>query len=47
MPRVAFIPLMIVFLGLGLQAKIVIVFLGAVMPIVTNTYAGVSAVTAS
>jgi NitT/TauT family transport system permease protein len=41
MPRVAFIPLIIVFLGLGYQAKIVVVFLGAVMPIVINTYAGV------
>lgn len=43
MPRVAFIPLIIVFLGLGPQAKIVVVFLGAVMPIVINTYAGVLA----
>lgn len=40
-PRVAFIPLIIVFLGLGHQAKIFIVFLGAVMPIIVNTYAGV------
>jgi NitT/TauT family transport system permease protein len=40
-PRVAFIPLVIVFLGLGLQAKVFIVFLGAVMPILINTYAGV------
>jgi len=40
MPRVAFIPLVIVFLGLGVEAKIFIVFLGAVMPIVINTYAG-------
>jgi NitT/TauT family transport system permease protein len=40
-PRVAFIPLVIVFLGLGLQAKAFIVFLGAVMPILINTYAGV------
>jgi NitT/TauT family transport system permease protein len=40
-PRVAFIPLIIVFLGLGLQAKVFIVFLGAVMPILINTYAGV------
>lgn len=39
-PRVAFIPLIIVFLGLGPQAKILIVFLGAVMPILINTYAG-------
>lgn len=40
-PRVAFIPLVIVLLGLGLEAKLFIVFLGAVMPIVINTYAGV------
>lgn len=40
-PRVSFIPLIIVFLGLGYEAKIVIVFLGAVMPILINTYAGV------
>jgi ABC-type nitrate/sulfonate/bicarbonate transport system permease component len=41
MPRVAFIPLVIVFLGLGFEAKVFIVFLGAVMPILINTYAGV------
>jgi NitT/TauT family transport system permease protein len=40
-PRVAFIPLIIVFLGLGAEAKIAIVFLGAVMPILANTYAGI------
>ncbi len=40
-PRVAFIPLIIVFLGLGEEAKITIVFLGAVMPILVNTYAGI------
>jgi NitT/TauT family transport system permease protein len=40
-PRVAFIPLIIVFLGLGFEAKTTIVFLGAVMPILINTYAGV------
>jgi NitT/TauT family transport system permease protein len=42
-PRVAFVPLIIVFLGLGYQAKITIVALGAVMPILINTYAGVKA----
>lgn len=42
-PRVAFIPLIIVFLGLGLEAKMFIVFLGAMMPILINTYAGVLA----
>ncbi len=40
-PRVAFIPLIIVLLGLGFEAKMFIVFLGAVMPIIINTYAGV------
>jgi NitT/TauT family transport system permease protein len=40
-PRVAFIPLIIGLLGLGFNAKVAIVFLGAVMPIVINTYAGV------
>lgn len=40
-PRVAFIPLIIVLVGLGFQAKVTIVFLGAVMPLVINTYAGV------
>lgn len=42
-PRVAFIPLVIVLLGLGFEAKVFIVFLGAVMPILINTYAGVLA----
>lgn len=39
-PRVAFIPLIIVFLGLGASAKTFIVFLGAIMPILVNAYAG-------
>jgi ABC-type nitrate/sulfonate/bicarbonate transport system permease component len=40
-PRVAFIPLVIVLLGLGVEAKLFVVFLGAVMPIIINTYTGV------
>jgi ABC-type nitrate/sulfonate/bicarbonate transport system permease component len=40
-PRVSFIPLIIVWLGLGIEAKVTIVWLGAVMPILINTYAGV------
>jgi NitT/TauT family transport system permease protein len=43
-PRVAFIPLIIVVLGLDTDAKIFIIFLGALMPILINTYAGVLAV---
>ena len=42
-PRVAFIPLIIMTLGLGADAKIFIVFLGALMPILINTYAGILA----
>ncbi len=42
-PRVAFVPLIIVLLGLGVEAKVAIVFLGASMPILLNTYAGVLA----
>lgn len=42
-PRVAFIPLIIVALGLGMQAKLLIVFLGAVMPVILNTWSGVRA----
>lgn len=42
-PRVAFIPLIIVVLGLGVQAKILVVFLGAVMPVILNAFAGVRA----
>jgi NitT/TauT family transport system permease protein len=41
MPRVAFVPLLILWFGLGFQAKIVIVWLTAVFPIIINTYAGV------
>ncbi len=41
MPRVSFIPLIIIFLGLGYEAKICVVFLGAMMPILINTYTGV------
>jgi ABC-type nitrate/sulfonate/bicarbonate transport system permease component len=41
MPRVSFIPLIIVFLGLGYEAKICVVFLGAIIPILVNTYVGV------
>jgi ABC-type nitrate/sulfonate/bicarbonate transport system permease component len=40
-PRVAFIPFIILWFGLGTTAKIVVVWFQAVMPIVINTYAGV------
>ena len=43
-PAFAWIPLITIWLGVGETSKIVIVFIGAVMPIVVNTYTGVSMV---
>ncbi len=40
-PRVALIPFIILWFGLGMNAKIVVVWFQAVMPILINTYAGV------
>jgi NitT/TauT family transport system permease protein len=40
-PRVAFIPFIILWFGLGPTAKIIVVWFQAVMPILINTYAGV------
>jgi ABC-type nitrate/sulfonate/bicarbonate transport system permease component len=43
-PRVAFLPLLILWLGIGLASKVAVVFLGAVFPILVSTMAGVRAV---
>lgn len=40
-PRVAFLPLIIIWLGIGLVSKIGIIFLGAVFPIIIVTREGV------
>jgi ABC-type nitrate/sulfonate/bicarbonate transport system permease component len=40
-PRVALIPFIILWFGLGTNAKIVVVWFQAVLPILINTYAGV------
>ena len=40
-PNVALIPLLILWFGLGMVSKIVIVFLAAFFPIIVNTYGGV------
>jgi NitT/TauT family transport system permease protein len=40
-PRLVFLPLVMVWLGIGLWAKVLIVFVGAVFPILINTYEGV------
>jgi len=40
-PRVALLPLVIIWLGIGLLSKVGIIFLGAVFPILINTRDGV------
>lgn len=43
-PRVALIPIIILWLGIGIASKVAVVFLGAVFPILLSTMAGVRAV---
>jgi ABC-type nitrate/sulfonate/bicarbonate transport system permease component len=40
-PRVTLLPLIIIWFGIGIWSKVVVVFLGAVIPILINTQAGV------
>jgi NitT/TauT family transport system permease protein len=40
-PRVALLPLVIIWLGIGVLSKVGIIFLGAVIPILVNTRDGV------
>ena len=40
-PRLVFLPLVLLWFGLGLWSKVVIVFVGAVFPLLINTYEGV------
>ena len=40
-PRIVWLLLMILWFGIGIWSKIVIVFAGAVFPLLINTYAGV------
>lgn len=40
-PRIAFIPLIIVWLGLGMEAKIAVTWLSAFIPILLNTSSGI------
>ncbi|MFQ5682766.1 MAG: ABC transporter permease [Candidatus Binatia bacterium] len=43
-PRVALAPVLIIWFGLGIFSKALIVFLGAVFPILLNTYTGIKSV---
>ena len=40
-PNIAFMPLIVAFLGLGLEPKMMIVFLAAVVPITINSHAAI------
>jgi len=40
-PRLVFLPLILLWVGFGIWSKVVIVFLGAVFPLLINTYEGV------
>ncbi len=43
-PSPAYIPLAIIFLGLGDEMKVFVVFFACIFPIILNTYGGVSAI---
>lgn len=43
-PRIALLPLIIIWLGIGIWSKVAIVFLGAFFPICVNTLSGVRTV---
>jgi NitT/TauT family transport system permease protein len=43
-PRVALVPLFLLWLGIGLKSKIAIIFLGAMFPVLVNVMAGVKTV---
>jgi len=45
-PRIALLPLILIWLGIGIASKIAIVFLGAIFPILVNTITGVRTVEA-
>jgi len=46
-PRVALLPLMIIWLGIGINSKIAVVYLGAIFAILINTITGMNALDAS
>src|SRR3954470_1269679 len=43
LPRVTLLPLIVIWSGIGIWSKVVVVFLGAVIPILINTQSGVKA----
>jgi NitT/TauT family transport system permease protein len=45
-PRIALLPLIMIWFGIGLMSKIAIVFLGAIFPILVNTITGMRTINA-
>ena len=45
-PRIALLPLLIIWFGIGVASKVAIVFLGAIFPILVNTITGVRTIEA-
>lgn len=43
-PRLAFVPILIIWVGIGVPSKAGIVFLGAVFPLIINLIAGIKAI---
>ena len=43
-PRIVWLPLLILWCGVGIWSKVMIVFIGALFPLLINTYEGVRAV---
>jgi NitT/TauT family transport system permease protein len=41
-PRITLLPIIIIWFGIGIWSKVMVVFLGAVIPILISTYSGVS-----
>jgi len=45
-PRIALLPLVVIWFGIGIASKVAIVFLGAIFPILVNTITGVRTIDA-
>ncbi|GIH17768.1 amino acid ABC transporter permease [Rugosimonospora africana] len=46
-PRIALVPLFVIWFGIGMTSKVAIIFLSAVLPILMNTVSGVQAADAN
>lgn len=46
-PRIALVPLFVIWFGIGMESKIAIIFLSSIIPIIMNTVAGVQAADAA